>query len=35
MLHARVRIPGDIIAKTGAVLNRLQMMPAKGYLEES
>ena len=35
MLHAKVRIPGDIIAKTGAILNRLQMMPATGYLEES
>jgi len=32
MLHAKVRIPGDIIAATGVILNRRQLMPVKGYL---
>jgi dihydrodipicolinate synthase/N-acetylneuraminate lyase len=32
MLHAGVRIPGDIITATGAVLRRRQLMPDKGYL---
>jgi dihydrodipicolinate synthase/N-acetylneuraminate lyase len=33
MLHAKVRIPGDVIAETGAILNRRQLMPVKGYLD--
>jgi len=33
MLHAKVRIPGDVIAATGIILNRRQLMPIKGYLD--
>jgi dihydrodipicolinate synthase/N-acetylneuraminate lyase len=33
MLHAKVRIPGDILAATGMMLQRLQLMPASGYME--
>ncbi len=33
MLHAKVRIPGDVIAATGAILRRQQLMPIKGYLD--
>jgi dihydrodipicolinate synthase/N-acetylneuraminate lyase len=33
MLHAKVRIPGDVIAATGVILNRRQLMPARGYLD--
>lgn len=32
LLHAKVRIPGDVLAATGAVLNRMMLMPARGYL---
>jgi hypothetical protein len=32
MLHAGVRIPGDMLAATGAVLARCGLMPQKGYL---
>ncbi len=32
MLHAKVRISGDVIAATGIILNRRQLMPVKGYL---
>jgi dihydrodipicolinate synthase/N-acetylneuraminate lyase len=32
MLHAGVRILGDILAATGAVLTRCGLMPDKGYL---
>jgi dihydrodipicolinate synthase/N-acetylneuraminate lyase len=32
MLHAKVRIPGDILAATGAILTRRQLMPVRGYL---
>jgi dihydrodipicolinate synthase/N-acetylneuraminate lyase len=32
MLHAKIRIPGDVLAATGAVLTRRALMPAKGYL---
>ena len=33
MLHAKVRIPGDVIAATGIILNRRQLMPVRGYLD--
>jgi len=32
MLHAKIRIPGDVIAATGAVLSRMELMPIRGYL---
>ncbi len=33
MLHAQVRIPVDIIAATGVILTRHDLVPEKGYLE--
>ncbi len=33
MLHAKVRIPDDVIAATGSILTRRQLMPARGYLD--
>ncbi len=33
MLHAKIRIPGEIIAATGTVLSRYGFMPSKGYME--
>lgn len=33
MLHAKVRIPADIISAAGGVLSRYGLMPGKGYLE--
>ena len=32
MLHAQMRLPADIIAATGAILTRHNLMPEKGYL---
>lgn len=33
MLHAKVRLPADIIGATGDILVRCRLMPGKGYLE--
>jgi len=33
MLHAKVRIPADIVAAAGGILSRLGLMPGKGYLD--
>jgi hypothetical protein len=33
MLHAKVRIPDDVIAATGIILKNRQLMPIKGYLD--
>jgi 4-hydroxy-tetrahydrodipicolinate synthase len=33
MLHAGVRLPQHVIAETGAILDRFQLMPREGYLE--
>ncbi|MBN2005164.1 MAG: dihydrodipicolinate synthase family protein [Anaerolineae bacterium] len=35
MLHAGVRLPADIIAKTGKILTEAGLMPRTGYLSES
>jgi dihydrodipicolinate synthase/N-acetylneuraminate lyase len=33
MLHGKIRLPADIIAATGDILTRYDLMPARGYLE--
>lgn len=33
MLHAKTRIPADILKATGVILERRQMMPVRGYLD--
>ena len=33
LLHAKVRIPSDIVAAAGDILSRCGLMPDKGYLE--
>lgn len=33
MLHAKIRIPGHVLAATGAVLRRMELMPVRGYLD--
>lgn len=33
MLHAKVRIPDDVIAATGVILRSRELMPVRGYLD--
>jgi len=33
MLHAKARLPHEVIAATGKALQRYRLMPQKGYLE--